>query len=50
MRKLRNILILMAFIIPVLTGCSGGGSDTPPLGTFDKATFDKATFDNATWE
>jgi hypothetical protein len=35
----------MVFIIPVLTGCGGESSDTPP-----KATFDKATFDKSTWE
>jgi len=41
----RNALILMVFIIPLLTACSGGGSGTP-----QKATFDHATFDKSTWE
>jgi hypothetical protein len=48
LRQLRNILILMVFIIPVLAGCGGGGggggSGTPPDATFDNATFDESTW------
>ena len=40
----KKILILVAFVIPLLTACGGEGTDAPKEAKYDNATFDKSTW------
>ena len=46
MSLFKKTLILIAFVIPLLTACSGGseGTNAPKEAKYDNATFDKSTW------
>lgn len=48
MSLFQKTLILVVFIIPLVTACGNGGTDTPTPPV--ESTFDNATFDTSTWK
>jgi hypothetical protein len=44
MKTFRHLLLLAILALPILPGCSGGGSGGPAPAAFDNSRFDQATW------